>query len=148
MAQINSVIIQGNLVRNPDITQLPSGTWLATFAIAVNRSYLKRDGNWHNDVSYFDCEAWAAEAQRCQEEKLQKGSHVKVVGRLQQDRWQDREGKNHHRVKIISEYFEKQAPQTIGNEPKELAAQAESMHRGAHAKGGEEQNYREAATAS
>ncbi len=46
---------------------------------------------------------------------MQKGSHVKVVGRLQQDRWQDKEGHHHSKIKIISEYFEKQQQQSHNN---------------------------------
>ncbi|WGK68557.1 single-stranded DNA-binding protein [Candidatus Haliotispira prima] len=136
MAYINSVIIQGNLVRDPELNRLPSGTYIATFTVAVNRSYLKRDGSWQNEVSYFDCQTWTAEAQRCREE-LQKGSHVKVVGRLQQDRWQDSESKHHSKIKVISEYFEKQASQNGGSgnqEPKELAARTEAMHADAQPK--------------
>ncbi|MEM9423373.1 MAG: single-stranded DNA-binding protein [Spirochaetota bacterium] len=126
MGSTNSVIIQGNLVREPEISQLTGGTYVANFTVAVNRNYLKRDGTWHNEVSYFDCVAWAEEAQRCNNH-LKKGHPVKVVGRLKQERWQDKEGNPHSKVKIISEYFERQY-QPEPTPPKERAAQAEAMH--------------------
>ena len=123
MAYINSVIIQGNLVRKPELHQLPSGTCVGSFTVAVNRSYPKRDGSWQNDVSYFDCETWANEAQRCEEE-LEKGCHVKVVGRLRQDRWQDKEGRSHSKIKIVSEYFERQQTQRQSHRVESLHAEA------------------------
>ena len=55
------------------------------------------------EVSFFDVESWARLAENCGEHLL-KGRGVRVVGRLKQDRWQDKEG--NPRSKIVAEHVE------------------------------------------
>ena len=58
MNQINSLIIEGNLVRIPEIKETANHSKLATFSMAVNRYYKKSDGTFEQEVSYFDVNAW------------------------------------------------------------------------------------------
>jgi len=105
MNHLNSILVEGNLVRDPNIRSTPSGNQVCDFTLATNRSYKDADQKYENEVSYFDIEAWARLGAACAQ-NLKKGRGVRVVGRLKQDRWTDTEGKAHARVKIVAEHIE------------------------------------------
>ena len=104
MNSLNSILVEGNLVRDPALSRTPKGTQVCTFSLASNR-YYKMDNESQKEVSFFDIEVWSKLAEACSE-NLKKGRGVRVVGRLKQDRWSDAEGKNHSRIKIIGEHVE------------------------------------------
>ena len=104
MKTLNSVIIEGNMVREPVLKITQNGTATCNFSIAANRSYKKGD-EFMQETSYFDVETWAKLAELC-EENGAKGRCVRVVGRLKQDRWTDSAGKKYSKVKIIAEHVE------------------------------------------
>lgn len=104
MNNLNSILLEGNLVRDPQLSQTPKGTSVCTFSVASNR-YLKQETGYQEEVSFFDVETWAKLAEVCGE-TLTKGRGVRVVGRLKQDRWKDTEGSPHSKVKIVAEHVE------------------------------------------
>jgi single-strand DNA-binding protein len=103
MNTLNSILIEGNLVRNVEPKQTSKGTLVCQMALASNRFYYK-DEETKQEVSFFDVEVWDKEAMKVQE--LEKGRGLRVMGRLKQDRWIDQEGKNHSKVKIVGERVE------------------------------------------
>lgn len=104
MNSLNSVLIEGNLVRDPETKDLESGAKLCTFSVATNR-YFNQDNEKKSEVSFFDVEVWNKTAEQCLK-TLAKGRGVRVVGRLKQDRWADKEGRNHTKVKVVGETVE------------------------------------------
>jgi single-strand DNA-binding protein len=104
MNNLNSILIEGNLVRDPLLRSTPKGTQVCTMSLASNR-YYKQDTGFEKEVSFFDVETWARLAEACYT-KGRKGRGVRVVGRLKQDRWNDSDGKPHSRVTIVAEHVE------------------------------------------
>lgn len=104
MNSLNSVLIEGNLVRDPEKKELESGAKLCTFSLASNR-YFNQDNEKKSEVSYFDVEVWNKTAELCLR-TLSKGRGVRVVGRLKQDRWVDRDGKSRAKVKLVGDTVE------------------------------------------
>ena len=104
MNSLNSILIEGNLTRDPELSKTPKGTSVCTFALASNR-YYKQDAELQQEVSFFDVETWSKLAEACSEH-LRKGRGVRVVGRLKQDRLQDTEGSPRSKVKIVAEHVE------------------------------------------
>jgi single-strand DNA-binding protein len=104
MNSLNSILIEGNLVRDPEISYTPKGTALCKFAIASNRSF-KVEEEYQKEVSFFTVITWTKLAERCAE-YLKKGRGVRVVGRLKQDRWQGPDGKGKSKIEIIAEHVE------------------------------------------
>lgn len=104
MNNLNSILIEGNLVRDPELSYTPKGTAVCKFSVACNRSW-KQDDEFQKEVSFFDVSTWTRLAEVCGE-YLKKGRGVRVVGRLKQDRWTDPDGKPHSRVQIIAEHVE------------------------------------------
>ena len=105
MNTLNSVIVEVNVVKKPEIRKTPKGTDVCTLGVAVNRWYKGLDGQIQEEVSFFDVNAWGALAGACVE-KCDKGRGVRVVGRLRQNRWVDPEGKKKSRVVIEAEHVE------------------------------------------
>ncbi len=104
MNSLNSILVEGNLTRDPEIKKTPKGTSVCSFSMASNRFY-RQDEETKKEVSFFNVETWAGLADVCMEH-LNKGRGVRVVGRLKQDRWVDADGGNHDKIKIIAEHVE------------------------------------------
>ncbi|MDR1399947.1 MAG: single-stranded DNA-binding protein [Treponema sp.] len=104
MNSLNSILIEGRLVRDPLLRTTPKGYSLCTFSLASNR-YYKQDSGFEQEVGFFDVEAWAKLAENCYH-LGHKGRGVRVVGRLKQDRWSGTDGKTHSRVSIVAEHVE------------------------------------------
>ena len=92
MNQLNSIIVEGNVVRKPEILKTTSGFKICKIPIAVNRFYKNQNGEGVNEVSYFDIETYKTLADAC-EKNCDKGRGMRVVGRLKQNRWKSADGK-------------------------------------------------------
>jgi len=101
---LNSILVEGNLVRDPELRTTLKGTTVCTFQIASNR-YYKQDSGLEKEVSFFTVESWGKLAESVGNQG-RKGRGVRVVGRLKQERWQDREGKAQSKVFIVAEHIE------------------------------------------
>lgn len=104
MNSLNSILLEGNVVRDPAIKETPRGTLVCSFSVASNRSY-KQDDEYEQETSFFEVESWSKLAEQCSKHCL-KGRGVRVVGRLKQDRWESQDGKKYTKVKIVAEHVE------------------------------------------
>jgi single-strand DNA-binding protein len=104
MNNLNSILIEGNLTRDPEFRETAKGTALCTFSIASNR-FFKQGEETEKEVSYFDVQTWAKLAESCRN-LGHKGRGVRVVGRLKQERWNGNDGKAHSKVSIVAEHVE------------------------------------------
>ena len=105
MDDFNSIVLEGNVVRDPESRETPRGIPVCMFSIAVNKSYRTSQGERRQEVSFFDIETWGTLANSCSS-YCTKGRGIRVVGRLKQNRWQDTEGKNHSKVRIVAEHVD------------------------------------------
>ena len=86
---MNKVILIGNLTRDPELTETPSGVPVCRFAIAVSRDYADRQGNRETD--FFNITTWRGKAETCGK-YLKKGNKVAVCGSLQNRSYEDKDG--------------------------------------------------------
>jgi single-strand DNA-binding protein len=99
MPDINSVMIVGNLIKDPIFRQTTTGTPVANFTIASNRKYKDSTGQVKEDVCFIGVVAWYKLAESCYE-NLKKGSAVLVEGELQSRNWKTEDGFNRNVVEI------------------------------------------------
>jgi len=104
MNNLNSIILEGNLTKDPLMNKTPKGTMVCNFVVASNRFYKTEEGR-QSEVGFFDVEVWSRLAETCSE-YLNKGRGVRVVGRLKQDRWVNPEGEHRSRIRIVGEHVE------------------------------------------
>ncbi|QQO09553.1 single-stranded DNA-binding protein [Breznakiella homolactica] len=123
MNNLNSLLLEGNLVKDPVFRSTAKGTPVCTFSLASNRFY-RQDSGLEKEVSFFDVETWAKLAENCYN-LGRKGRGVRVVGRLKQERWNGADGKQHSKVTIVAEHVEfrpefKKDKEKQSGEPEEI----------------------------
>ncbi len=102
---VNKVFLMGNLTRDVELKYTPSNQPVATFGLAMNRRYKTKDGENREETTFVDCEAWARTAE-VMSEYLSKGRPVFIEGRLKLDQWQDKEGNNRSKLRVVVENFQ------------------------------------------
>jgi single-strand DNA-binding protein len=105
MANFNKVMLVGNLTRDPELKHTPSNQAVAQIGLAVNRNYQTKDGEKREETTFVDCEAWGRTAE-VMSQYLAKGRPVLVEGRLKLDQWQDKDGNNRSKLKVVIENFQ------------------------------------------
>ena len=104
MNNLNSILIEGNLTKDPVVRSTQRGTTVCNFDIATNR-FFKQETSFEKEVSYFGVETWAKLAEKVSVIG-KKGKGVRVVGRLKQERWNGNDGKPRSKVVIVAEHIE------------------------------------------
>ena len=121
MNNLNSILLEGNLSREPELRYTPKGTPLCTLNVASNRTY-KVDGERVEEVSFIEATTWGKLATVCAEH-LAKGRGIRVVGRIKQERWEDAAGNARSKVVIVAEHVEFQP---VRNRAQAEAAEAKA----------------------
>ena len=101
---LNSILLEGNLCRDPELRYTPKGTPVCTLVLSSVRTY-KLDGERHEEVSFIEVTTAGKLATVCAEH-LSKGRGVRVVGRIKQERWEDGDGNSRSKVVIVAEHLE------------------------------------------
>lgn len=96
----NQVTLMGNLTRDPDLRQIPSGQSVCSFSLALNRSYKGADGNWQEATDYVDVVAWGPLGERVAQ-YVTKGRPVLVSGRLQSRQW-EQDGQKRNKLEVVA----------------------------------------------
>ncbi len=100
---MNKVILVGNLTRDPELTETPSGVAVCRFSIAVSRDYANADGN--RDVDFFNITVWNRRAENCGK-YLKKGNKVAIVGSIQTRSYEDKDGIKRNVTDIVANEVE------------------------------------------
>ncbi|MBQ7236693.1 MAG: single-stranded DNA-binding protein [Clostridia bacterium] len=100
---MNKVILIGNLTRDPELTETPSGVAVCRFAIAVSRDYANADGTRETD--FFNITVWRGRAENCGK-YLKKGNKVAVIGSLQNRSYEDKDGIKRNVTDVVANEVE------------------------------------------
>ena len=110
---MNKTILIGNLTRDPELTETPSGVAVCKFSIAVSRDYADADGNRETD--FFNITVWRGRAENCGK-YLKKGNKVAIVGKLQNRSYEDKDGVKRTVTDIIADEVEFLTPKQASQE--------------------------------
>ena len=113
---MNKVILVGNLTRDPELTETPSGISVCRFSIAVSRDYANSEGERETD--FFNITVWRGRAENCGK-YLKKGNKVAVVGSLQNRSYDDKDGIKRYVTDIVASEVEFLTPKANGAEGEE-----------------------------
>ena len=100
---MNKVFLIGNLTRDPELSQLPSGVSVCKFGLAVNRNFTNSSGE--READFFNITAWRGLGENCAK-YLSKGRKVSVVGNIQVRNYEDKDGNKRTAVDIVAEDIE------------------------------------------
>ncbi|MBQ2695253.1 single-stranded DNA-binding protein [Candidatus Saccharibacteria bacterium] len=104
MRGFSKAIITGNLTRDPELRNTPSGATVCSFSVAVNRVYKDSNGDQKEEVSFLDCTAWGRLGETIAQ-YAKRGTGVLVSGRLSQRSFEGKDGVKRSRVEIVVEDF-------------------------------------------
>jgi len=90
----------GNLTRDPELRQTPTGQNVTSFSLALNRSYKDASGEWQEATDYVDIVCWGPLAERVAQ-YLSKGRRCLVQGRLQSRSW-EQDGQKRNKVEVLA----------------------------------------------
>jgi len=102
MKSVNTVILLGNVTRDPEIKALPSGQSLCAFGLATNRVWKDKAGERQSVAEYHNLVCFGPLAEFAGTH-VQKGKPLYVRGRLKTRSWEDADGKKHSRTEIVAE---------------------------------------------
>jgi single-strand DNA-binding protein len=103
MANLNKVMLMGNLTRDPEVRYTPKGTAVAELGLAINRVYSSESGEKREETTFVDVTLWGRTAEIAGE-YLKKGRPVFIEGRLQLDSWDDKQtGQKRSKLKVVGE---------------------------------------------
>ena len=103
MANLNKVLLIGNLVADPELRYTPKGTPVTDLRLAVNRVWTGEGGQRQEETTYVDVTLWSRTAELANQ-YLSKGRPVFIEGRLQMETWEDKtSGQKRSKLKIVGE---------------------------------------------
>ncbi|MBT4797906.1 single-stranded DNA-binding protein [Akkermansiaceae bacterium] len=103
MANVNKVMLLGNITRDLEVRYTPKGTAVCDLGMAVNRIRTGDNGERIEEVTYVDVTLWGRQAELAGQ-YLSKGRSVFIEGRLQLDQWDDKQtGQKRSRLRVVGE---------------------------------------------
>jgi len=115
---MNKVILVGNLTRDPELSETPSGVAVCRFSIAVSRDYASSDGTRETD--FFNITVWRGRAENCGK-YLKKGNKVAIVGSLQNRSYEDKDGIKRTVTDVVASEVEFLTPKNAQSEEEPVA---------------------------
>ena len=136
MANLNKVMLIGNLTRDPELRYTPKGTAVADITLAINRIWNNEQNVRQEETIFVEVTLWGRQAELAQQ-YLSKGRLAYIEGRLQMDTWDDKEtGKKRSKLKVIGE--------TLQFLPDGKGGSGGGGNQGNHHQGGQQQSNRPA----
>lgn len=106
MANLNRVLLIGNLTRDPELRVTPKGTAICQFGLAISRSFKDESGQTREEATFVDIEAWGKQGETIAK-YCAKGRPLFVEGRLRFDQWEDKtSGQKRSKLKVVLENFQ------------------------------------------
>ena len=100
MANLNKIMVIGNVGKDPEMRFVPSGTPVTTFSVAVNSSYTsKASGEKITETEWFNVVAWGKLAELCNQ-YLTKGKSVYIEGQIKTRSWEGNDGQKKYRTEL------------------------------------------------
>lgn len=105
MANVNKVILIGNLTRDPQLSYTPSQTPVVELGIAVNRRWRSQDGSDSEETCFVDLQAYGRQAETLNK-YVRKGNPLYVEGRLKLSQWEAQDGAKRSKLRVVIEGFQ------------------------------------------
>ncbi len=129
MASYNRVVLVGNLTRDVELKNLPTGGAVAEIGLAINDKRKNAAGEWQEETTFVDVTLWGRTAEVAAE-YLAKGATVLIEGRLKLESWETKQGEKRSKLKVVAERLqmlggkEKPAANRVKDQPGYKAIQA------------------------
>ena len=118
MANLNKVMIIGNVGTDPEMRFTPNGNPVTTFRVATSRTFNTAEGERKQETEWFTVVTWNKLAESCNQ-FLTKGRRAYVEGKLRTRTWEGQDGQRRTRVEIVAErvlFLDRQAVGSLSDE--------------------------------
>lgn len=105
MANLNKVMLLGNLTRDIQLSYTPAQTAVADFGMAINRKWKGKDEQQKEETCFVDCVSFGKSAETLNK-YVSKGNPLFVEGRLKFESWTDKDGNKRSKLKVVVENFQ------------------------------------------
>ena len=105
MANLNKVLLMGNLTRDVQLSYTPNNTAVAELGLAINRTWVGQDGQKHEETCFVDCQMYGRRAEVLNK-YLGKGDPLFIEGRLKFDSWDAKDGTKRSKLRVVIEDFQ------------------------------------------
>ncbi len=119
---LNKVFIMGNLTRDPDFRQTPTGQSVCTLSLATNSFFTSKSGEKQKRAEFHTVVLWGRQAEIANQ-FLRKGASALVEGRLQTRAWTDKEGHPRKTTEIVGERLQLGPRSDRGGFPQDSSSQ-------------------------
>ncbi len=123
MAGVNKVILIGNLGKDPEVKDTPSGQKVATFSVATSETYTDKDGQKQEKTEWHNIVVWGKIA-GVVGQYLHKGSKVFLEGKIATKSWDDKEGNKRYKTEVVATQVQFLDSKQDGGQPKQQAQQS------------------------
>jgi single-strand DNA-binding protein len=114
MANVNKVILIGNVTRDPEVKFTSKGSAVTDVGLAINRTFTLESGEKREEATFVDVELWGRLAEIAGE-YAKKGRPIYIEGRLRMDTWEDKaSGQKRSRLKVVGENLQLLGGRTEG----------------------------------
>lgn len=117
---VNKVIVIGRLGKDPEVKTLPSGSFLATFSLAVSESWVGKDGQKQERTEWIRVKVFGNTAENCGK-YLRRGDQCYVEGSLQTSQWENAEGQKQFSTDVVARVVLFGEKRKSSNAPKDVA---------------------------
>lgn len=100
---INNTVLVGRLTKDPELRYTASGTAVATFTLAVNRSFTNQNGE--READFINCVIWKKPAETM-EKYAKKGTLIGIVGRIQSRNYENQQGQRVYVTEVVAGNFQ------------------------------------------
>src|SRR4029077_11456891 len=129
MPNVNRVILIGNVTRDIEVKNTPTGKAVADFSLAINRVWRDQAGDKQEETTFIDVQLWGRSAEIAHQ-YLKKGSPVFIEGRLKVDTWDDKEtGQKRSRLRVVGDNMQLLGGKSSGDSSNEYNQEPKSNHR-------------------
>ncbi|HDK7792429.1 TPA: single-stranded DNA-binding protein [Staphylococcus aureus] len=124
---LNRTILVGRLTRDPELRTTPSGVSVATFTLAVNRTFTNAQGE--READFVNCVVFRRQADNVNN-YLSKGSLAGVDGRLQSRNYENQEGRRVFVTEVVCDSVQFLEPKNTNDSQQDLYQQQVQQTRG------------------
>ena len=120
---MNSICLVGRLTKNVELRYTPSNVAVATFTLAVNRTFKNENGD--READFINCVMWRQQAENLAN-WAKKGALIGITGRIQTRSYDNQQGQRVYVTEVVAEQFQLLESKGQGNQTQQRQAQQQA----------------------
>ena len=120
---LNNVVLVGRMTRDAELRYTPSNVAVATFTLAVNRTFKNENGE--READFINCVMWRQQAENLAN-WAKKGALIGIIGRIQTRSYDNQQGQRVYVTEVVAEQFQLLESKGQGNQGQQRQAQQQA----------------------